>query len=54
MDCGTYFSLVDETGKELDQISRFVFIGDEFILEDNSRYKVIKIEQQQNKAIAQL
>ncbi|MGI6587679.1 MAG: stage II sporulation protein P [Peptococcia bacterium] len=54
MDCGTYFSLVDETGKELDQISRFVFIGDEFILEDNNRYQVIKIEQQQNKAIAKL
>lgn len=54
MDCGSYFSLVDELGKELDQISRFVFIGDEFILEDNNRYKVIRIDEKQNKAIAKL
>ncbi|MDD4665464.1 MAG: stage II sporulation protein P [Clostridia bacterium] len=52
--CGDYFSLVDETGKELDRISRFVFIGDEFILEDNNHYKVVKVEHQQNKAIAKL
>lgn len=53
MACGTYFSLVDEDGCELEQISRFVFVGDEFILENNRHYQVIKVNAKENKAIAQ-
>ncbi len=53
-ECGSYYSLVDEAGQELDQIGRLVFIGDEFILEDNNRYKVIKIDEQRQQAIAKL
>lgn len=53
LECGSYYSLVDENGVELDQIGRQAYIGDEFILEDNQRYKIIKIEEKQQKAIAQ-
>lgn len=53
LECGSYYSLVDQTGKELDQIGRQAYIGDEFILENNRRYKIIKIEEKQQKAIAQ-
>lgn len=41
---GGYYSFVDENGKEIDQMSRQVYIGDEIIVEDNNRYKVIEIK----------
>ena len=53
-ECGSYYSLVDEAGQEVDQIGRLVFIGDEFILEDNNRYKVVKIDDQRQQATAKL
>ena len=53
MDCGSYMTLVDESGKELDQLSRFVFVGDEIILEDNKHYKIVKVDEKQNKAITE-
>ncbi|MGI6145237.1 MAG: stage II sporulation protein P [Clostridia bacterium] len=54
LDCGSYITLVDEAGKELDQLSRFVYVGDEIILEDNKHYKIVKVDDKQNKAIAEL
>ena len=54
MECGSFYTLVDESGKELDQISRFVFIGDEIITEDNQHYRIIKIDEKKKKAIAEL
>ncbi|MBZ4653997.1 MAG: stage sporulation protein [Peptococcaceae bacterium] len=41
---GGYYTFVDENGKEIDQMARDVFIGDEIIAEDNNRYKVVRIE----------
>ena len=42
---GGYYSFVDiKTKKEIDQTSRAVFEGDELILADNSRYRVVEIE----------
>ncbi|MDD2401581.1 MAG: stage II sporulation protein P [Clostridia bacterium] len=52
--CGEYFSLVNETGKEINQIGRMAFIGDEFIAEDNNRYKIVEIDEKNNKAICKL
>ena len=41
---GGYYTFVDENGKEIDQMARQVYIGDEIIVEDNNRYRVIRIE----------
>ncbi|HHZ16512.1 MAG TPA: stage II sporulation protein P [Clostridia bacterium] len=54
LEVGSYYSLVDESGKELDQVGRQVYIGDEFILENNRRYKVTKIDEERQQAITQL
>lgn len=54
LKAGEYYSLVDETGKELDQTGRDVYIGDEFIVEDNNRYKVIKVDSDDKKAVCKL
>lgn len=51
---GEYFSLVDEHGKELDQTGHQVFIGDEIIVEDNNRYKVVRIDGDKNQAVCEL
>lgn len=42
---GKYYSLVDEKGTELDQTNHEVYIGDEFIVEDNTRYKVVEVDE---------
>ena len=54
LDCGSYYTLVDKTGKELDRLSRFVFIGDEIILEDNRHYRIVQIDEKKLTAIAEL
>lgn len=41
---GEYYTFVDENGKEIDQTAHAVFIGDELILEDNNRYKVVDVD----------
>ena len=50
---GQYFSLVDEEENELDQTAHEVFIGDEFILEDNNRYKVVRVDSDNYRAVCQ-
>lgn len=44
LDPGEYFTVQDKDGNELDKISRQVYVGDEFITEDNIRYRIQKIE----------
>jgi stage II sporulation protein P len=51
---GEFFRLVDENGRELDQTSHEVFIGDEIIVEDNNRYKVVRVESDKNQAVCAL
>ncbi|MGI6226059.1 MAG: stage II sporulation protein P [Peptococcales bacterium] len=42
---GGYFTFIDkDTGREIDQTARHVYIGDQLILSDNSLYEVEKIE----------
>jgi stage II sporulation protein P len=41
---GSYFNIVDEQGRTLDKTARTVYPGDEFIAQDNSHYRVEKIE----------
>lgn len=51
---GEYYSFVDETGREIDQTARQVYIGDELIAEDNNRYKVTSINMDNKQAVCQL
>jgi len=51
---GKYFTLVDEEENELDQTAHEVFTGDEFIIEDNNRYKVVRVDNENYKATCQL
>lgn len=51
---GQYYRFVDETGNMIDQTNHEVFIGDEVILENNNRYKVIRVDSEQYTAICQL
>lgn len=44
LEPGKYYTICDKKGKELDRTSRHVFVGDELITEDNSHYKVEKVE----------
>ncbi|MDX9872129.1 MAG: stage II sporulation protein P [Clostridia bacterium] len=41
---GKFYSFVDENGEEIDRTGHEVFIGDELILENNGRYKVIEVD----------
>lgn len=41
---GSYTTLVDEQGRILDKMARTVYKDDEFIAEDNYRYRVTRIE----------
>lgn len=54
LDCGTYYSVVDEAGKEIDQIGRQTYVGDEFILENNKRYRITSVDEEQMKAVAEV
>lgn len=54
LSAGTYYTLVDDNGKELDQIGREVYIGDEMIMEDNSRYKVTQVDMNNHLATCRL
>lgn len=47
---GEFITICDKHGKELDKTSRQVYVGDEWIAEDNSHYRVEKVEG--NKATA--
>lgn len=41
---GKYFSVVDEkSNKVIDMTSHKVFVGDEFIIENNDRYSIVKV-----------
>ncbi len=51
---GKYFTFVDENGSELDQTVHAVFIGDEIIAEDNNRYKVVSVDDENNRAVCKL
>ncbi len=51
---GKYYKLVDQEGKEIDQTAHEVFIGDEVILEDNNRYKVVSVDVDQYTASCEL
>lgn len=51
---GNYYTFVDENGKEIDQSSHEVFIGDELILEDNNRYKVVEVDSERFNAKCEL
>lgn len=54
LECGTYYSVVDEAGKEIDQIGRQTYVGDEFILENNKRYRIKSVDEEQMKAVAEV
>lgn len=41
---GGYYTIVDEKGKVLHQTAMGIFPGDEFIAQDNRRYKVSKVQ----------
>ena len=51
---GLYYSLVNESGLELDQTAHEVFIGDEIINEDNNRYKVVSVDAGKYQAVCKL
>lgn len=51
---GEYYSFVDETGREIDQTAREVYIGDELIVEDNNRYKVTSVDMAKKQVVCQL
>lgn len=51
---GKFFSLIDDNGKEIDQTGREVYIGDEVILEDNNRYKVVSVDSDKKEAVCEL
>ncbi|MDR7402931.1 MAG: stage II sporulation protein P [Armatimonadota bacterium] len=42
-DDGGYYTIVDERGTVLDKTARHVYVGDEFIAEDNSQYRVTRV-----------
>jgi len=44
MPAGKHFTLIDENNNILHQTGMQVFVGDEYIAADNSRYKVIEIQ----------
>lgn len=44
LEPGEFFTICDKKGKELDRMSRQVYVGDELITQDNMRYRVEKIE----------
>jgi len=54
MTDGKYFVLEDENGQEIDQTAHEVFIGDEVILENNNRYKVVNVDNKNTRASCQL
>lgn len=51
---GKYYTLENEKGEEIDQTAHEVFIGDELILEDNNRYKVVSVDSENLKAKCEL
>ncbi|MCR4442199.1 MAG: stage II sporulation protein P [Peptococcaceae bacterium] len=51
---GKYFVFEDENGREIDQTVHEVFIGDEVILENNNRYKVVSVDNKNNRASCEL
>lgn len=50
---GKYYRLVNEEENELDQTAHEVFVGDEFILEDNNRYKVVRVDNVNHRAVCE-
>jgi len=50
---GEYYTFVDEAGQVIDQTVHEVYIGDELILEDNNRYKVISVDMNKKQAVWQ-
>ncbi|PKM89803.1 MAG: stage II sporulation protein P [Firmicutes bacterium HGW-Firmicutes-12] len=51
---GKYYTFKDENGKEIDQTVHEVFVGDELILEDNNRYKVVEVDDKNYMATCEL
>lgn len=51
---GNYFTFVDEAGKEIEHTHHQVYVGDELILEDNNRYKVVSVDKNTHRATCQL
>ncbi len=49
---GRYFTVEDENGRELDKTARFVYVGDEFITQDNYHYRVKRVDDR--RAVAEL
>lgn len=44
LKCGEYYTLVSPRGEVLDQTARVIYVGDEFISEDNKHYRVTRVE----------
>lgn len=53
LPAGEYYSLVDKDNQEIEQTGHEVFIGDEWIADDNTRYKVVKVDINKKKAICE-
>lgn len=51
---GRYYRFVNEAGKELDQTGHEVYIGDEIIVEDNNRYKVVAVDMEKHTATCEM
>jgi len=47
-----YYTLVDESGKELTMMAREVFVRDEYISTDNARYIIMRIDKNKQRAYA--
>lgn len=45
LPAGSYYTVVDEYGKTVFTTGHMVFVGDEFISEDDTRYVITKVEQ---------
>lgn len=41
---GSYYTIVDTDGRMLDKTARVIYPGDEFIAEDNRRYRINRVE----------
>lgn len=51
---GQFYSFVNEDGEEIDRTGHEVFIGDEMILENNDRYRVVEVDSDKLIATCQL